>query len=466
MKQINLLKEKTKELLQNKSENYVKVFFDFLEETRAYFKKQSFFYINSLSKYPELKKSADEDFLKKIKPLFEKIFKLWKEEELKRLNENLEKYWYFDYVKKDDIFINNLEAVKYAEQRAWEFIEWINETTQKQISAIISTWIKESKDITTIASEINNVFLNYSLYRATLIAQQETAMAYSTATRKMVDSFAEDLWVDGWKRAITQKDSNVRDSHRENEAEWRIPKKQVFWTGHDNVPFGYFCRCDVSYSLVNPETWKLYENEEIDFWGGYTDEQVNKFDTTFRPFQEEFMNLWDFSWKTKQLQEKYKMNFREITIYRLFAWWTYHNLNSWFFGEKDIFFEAWIKFMFGFINKLPKYKWKIFRWHKAFNLEEFEYLDNLKIWDFYQNKHFFSSSKSKKIAIDFINKEDKWAVLFEIISKKAKFSWDFSINQPEKELLFLPNQLFKVEKIDFFENNGKIYKKIILSDLN
>lgn len=464
MKQINLLKQKTKELLQNKSENYVKVFFNFLEETRAYFKKQSFFYINSLSKYPELKKSADEDFLKKIKPLFEKIFKLWKEEELKRLNQNLEKYWYFDYVKKDDIFINNLEAVKYAEQRAWEFINWINETTQKQISAIISTWIKESKDISSIASEINNVFLNYSLYRATLIAQQETAMAYSAATRKMVDSFAEDLWVDGWKRAITQKDSNVRDSHRENEAEWRIPKKQVFWTGHDNVPFWYFCRCDVSYSLVNPETWKLYENEEIDFWGGYTDEQVERFDKNFWFLKKDFLDNLSIEWKN--FMEKYNLTLEEAIVLQSFSWNTYHSFNEWFFWKIDPNFNSWIKFLINALNKIPNYSWTIYRWHKAYDLDEFKYLDNLKIWDFYQNKHFFSSSLDVGTWIDFIKKETKWAVLFEIQTKKSKLIKDISNLVAEKELIFLPNQLFKVEKIDFFENNSKIYKKIILSDLN
>lgn len=442
MKQINLLKEKTKELLQNKSENYVKVFFDFLEETRKYFKKQSFFYINSLSKYPELKKSADEDFLKKIKPLFEKIFKLWKEEELKRLNQNLEKYWYFDYIKKDDIFLNNLEAVKYAEQRAWEFIDWINETTQKQVSAIISTWIRESKDITTIASEINNVFLNYGLYRATLIAQQETAMAYSAATRKMVDSFAEDLWVDGWKRAITQKDSNVRDSHRENEAEWRIPKKQVFWTGHDNVPFGYFCRCDVSYSLVNPETWKLYENEEIDFWGGYTDEQVERFTNSFH-------NLEDYNYKILK-KEKNFIKTKNITDQELIMLKEYTNeyytiLNDYFkrwINTEE--FKSSIKFMFWWFRKLDNYYWITYRWHKVSNKKELEEILSLKSWDIYKTKSFFSSSKSKIKSIDFTDENN---IIFKILSNKWKDIEKVSTKKEEKEVLFAPDSLFKIENI-------------------
>lgn len=464
MKQITLLKEKTEELLQNKSEKYVKVFFSFLEEVRKYFKKQSFFYINSLSNYPELKKTTDDDFLEKIKPLFEKIYNLWQKEQLEKLNENLKMYWYSDFVSKYDILIKNEEAIKYAENRAWEFIEWINQTTQKQISEIISNWIKESKDIHTIASEINNTFLNYGLFRATLIAQQETAMAYNHATRKMIDNFADDLDVEGWKRAVTQKDSSVRDSHRTNEAEWRIPKNQVFSTWHDNAPFWYFCRCDVIYSLVNPETWKLYDNEEYDFWGWYSDEQIEKFNENFWFLKKDFLDNLFIEWK--DFIKKYNLTIEEAITLQSFSWNTYHSFNEWFFWKMDWNFTSWIKFFINALNKIENSSWTFFRWHKSYTKQEMDFLDKLQIWDIYENKHFFSSSEDKETGIDFMKKEKFWAVLFEINTKKAKKIKDISNISAENEFIFIPWQTFKVEKIDFFENDNKIYKKITLSDLN
>ncbi|PZM86480.1 hypothetical protein DLH72_00860 [Candidatus Gracilibacteria bacterium] len=464
MKQITLLKEKTEELLQNKSEKYVKVFFSFLEEVRKYFKKQSFFYINSLSNYPELKKTTDDDFLEKIKPLFEKIYNLGQKKQLEKLNENLKMYGYSDFVSKYDILIKNEEAIKYAENRAGEFIEGINQTTQKQISEIISNGIKESKDIHTIASEINNTFLNYGLFRATLIAQQETAMAYNHATRKMIDNFADDLDVEGWKRAVTQKDSSVRDSHRTNEAEGRIPKNQVFSTGHDNAPFGYFCRCDVIYSLVNPETGKLYDNEEYDFWGGYSDEQIEKFNENFGFLKKDFLdNLFI---EGKDFIKKYNLTIEEAITLQSFSGNTYHSFNEGFFGKMDGNFTSGIKFFINALNKIENSSGTFFRGHKSYTKQEMDFLDKLQIGDIYENKHFFSSSEDKETGIDFMKKEKFGAVLFEINTKKAKKIKDISNISAENEFIFIPGQTFKVEKIDFFENDNKIYKKITLSDLN
>jgi hypothetical protein len=57
MKQnIILLKQKVDELVENKSKEYVEVFFDFISETKKFFKKQSLFYLAQLKEYPELKK--------------------------------------------------------------------------------------------------------------------------------------------------------------------------------------------------------------------------------------------------------------------------------------------------------------------------------------------------------------------------------------------------------------------------
>ena len=146
MKQnIILLKQKVDELVENKSKEYVEVFFDFISETKKFFKKQSLFYLAQLKEYPELKKWADDDFLKKIIPLLAKIYLLWEKEEIERLNNNLLQYWYADMLD-DNISVSSKEAYKYAEKRAWELISWINETTANQISDIISRAIKDKWD--------------------------------------------------------------------------------------------------------------------------------------------------------------------------------------------------------------------------------------------------------------------------------------------------------------------------------
>lgn len=452
--QEKLIKFKVLQLQKTESKEYSEIFVEFVELFKKYFEKQALLYIASLDNLEILEKNdSSEDFLKKLGELLEKIYNLWFSENFEEFSKNLQSYW---YEVPENIILDNKEAIEYAKNHAWELILWINQTTKNQVWEIISKWLEEKLNINEIALKIKEKFDNYSTYRASLIAQNETALAYSSASRKQNDNFTKKLWIVGRKRAVTQKDSNVRKSHFINESDWWIPKNQVYsWTWSDKAPFGFFCRCHDEYSLVNPETGLLYDDEKLIDW--YTEEQLKNFDKYF------WFNTLNKSWI--KFTEKYNLTIEEGIVLNSFSWNTFHNFNEWFFWKIDPNFNSWIKFLINALNKIPNYSWTIFRWHKAFDLDEFKYLDNLKIWDIYQNKHFFSSSLDEAIWIDFMKKETKWAVLFEIKTQKAKLIKDISNLVAEKEIIFLPNQIFKVEKIDFFENNGKIYKKIILSDL-
>ena len=458
MKQnIILLKQKVDELVENKSKEYVEVFFDFISETKKFFKKQSLFYLAQLKEYPELKKWADDDFLKKIIPLLAKIYLLWGKEEVERLNNNLLQYWYADMLD-DNISVSSKEAYKYAEKRAWELISWINETTANQISDIISRAIKDKTPINEIATKIENQFVNYSLFRSTLISQQELAMAYNEASKEQMKNFAKNLNVEWRKRAITQKDNQVRPSHRENELEGRIPRSQVFsWTGSDTAPFWFFCRCDVIYSLVNPDTGKLYEDNDVTYWGWYTDEQVENFNKIF-------WEIEDYNFKISKKERKFinskKINDKELLTLKMYSNELFTIFNDFFKKwKKTKEFNSSIKFMFWWFRKLDNFSGVSYRWHKVSDDSELEKILNLKPWDIYKTNSFFSSSKSKIKSIDFT---DKNSIIFKIISKKWKDFEKISTKKSEKEVLFLPNTLFKVESI---KNDWK-FTIIEVTDLN
>lgn len=459
-----LIKFKILQLQKTESKKYSEIFVEFVELFKKYFEKQALFYIASLDNLEILEKNDfEKDFLKKLEELLEKIYNLWVSENFEEFSKNLQSYW---YEVPENIILDNKEAIEYAKNHAWELILWINQTTKNQIWDIISKWLEEKLSINEIALKIKEKFDNYSTYRASLIAQNETALAYSSASRKQNDSFTKKLWVEGWKRAVTQKDSNVRQSHLINESDWWIPKNQVYsWTWSDKAPFGIFCRCHDEYSLVNPETGLLYDiPEDIKENGGYTDEQIDYFHKW--NFLEKFMPLNE---KNLKLKEKYWYTDEEIMIIENWSWNSYKIFtnwfkNNWFFKldseneAKRKTFNSWIKFLFWFLRKTPNFSWTVYRWHKCYT-DEYNFLKSLKVWDIYNNSAFFSSSLSKETAKNFVSESRE--VVFTINTKKAKSIMDFSTKPAEQELLFFPNTLFKVDKIENKDNILEIY----LSDL-
>ncbi|MDR1987662.1 MAG: hypothetical protein LBQ24_02635 [Candidatus Peribacteria bacterium] len=75
-KQIEILKETAEQLTSNRSEEFVSLYFDFVDFFNQYFKKQAEEYIESLKKYPELKiEKIEEKDLEEFKKLVEKAVK-------------------------------------------------------------------------------------------------------------------------------------------------------------------------------------------------------------------------------------------------------------------------------------------------------------------------------------------------------------------------------------------------------
>lgn len=454
MKQIKILKKRILEISNDYSEKYTKLYMDFIELFKDYFKKQALLYIASLDGYVELKKSIwddDKKFQKKVENLLEQIYTLWLLEATKNINLDLGKYGYDEI----DFIIDNEKAVEYAQNYAWSLIVWINETTHNQISEIITKWIKESKTIKDLALEIDKKFSSYSLYRSTLIAQQEVATAFSKAVRYQNDIWTQKLGITGWKRSITQRDSNVRPSHKDNELEGWIPKNQVYsgtWT--DIAPHSFNCRCHDEYSMVNPKNGLLYDNEEVDFWWGYTDTQIEKFNNFWKS------DIWKLSNNQKILKNKYWYSKEEIMSVFWYTWNSHININKVYRTWKiNNTFSSWIKFLYWFLRKTPNATWIFYRWVKPYSKKEFEFFKSLKVWEVYWDKAFLSTSLSKKTAKSFMLEGRK--VLFKIKSNYAKSIQKFSLKPQEKEYLFLPKTLFKVEKI---KNKDNILE-ITLKDL-
>lgn len=453
MKQIKIFKEQILELTDYNSEKYLNLYIKFVELFRDFFKKQSLKYINSLNNYVELKKIDDEEKIKQeIENLLKQIYLLWLIESSKEIDFDLFRYWYTP----ESMIINNEKAVNYAKNNSW-FFSWVNETTAKEIWEIISDWIKKGDSIQTISIAIQSKFTNYSLYRASLIAQNEVSKAYSSAVREQHDYYTEKIWIIGWKRAVTQKDSKVRPSHKINENEWWIPKNQPYsWTWDMQAPYWIFCRCHDEYSLVNPDTWLLFwEDEARDNWWGYTDEQIDNFNYWF-------VSEKPLSIKQREIQAKNWYTNEEIKVVQSYTWNAYRFFTEWFkkwwIKSEETPFFSWIKFLFWFLNKTPNTSWTFYRWHRC-KKEEFEFLKSLNPWDIYETKTFFSASLDKKTTKDFFSEKK---VRFTIKTKKAKNIMDFSITPAEEEFLFLPKTLFKVEKVE--EKNNIL--EILVSDLN
>jgi len=444
-KQICLLKTVVDDLKATKSEKFMELYFDFIEFFNVYFKNQALDYIDSLANYPELKlnkTSAEEDLQKRLKT----IFSLWQEEWHINIVWDLIKSWNTDLTGLKTI--SNEYALEYADKHSWELLLQVNDTTQKAMTQIITDGIKDSNSIDVIAWQIKDKFANYTLYRSTLIATMEVAQAYSQWEKKQYDIWGSEFWVTGFKRSITQHDESVRESHKANELAWWISRNQVYpWTWTMNAPHWFMCRCHDINSLTNPDTGYLYDDIP-----NYTQEQKDR-----------FKSIWwkpiDLTTKERELQAQYNLTSEEILSFKNLSWNSYINITNWYKASStDEVFQSWIQFLLWWLNKLPKYEWTVYRWHKT-TKSEFAYFEKFQKWDSFSYNAFLSSSKSKKVAKWFM--WDNYQVLFEIKSKKWISFEDFSLIPAEREVLFMPKTLFRIET---FEKNDKSLK-ITLIDL-
>lgn len=449
-KQAIILKTKIDELFENKSKEFIDFYIDFVSFFDEYFKRQAIEYIENLEKYPGLGLLKIEFDLDDLESKFSEIYLLWMTEWLQTNNLELLKVGAWIQL---DLLSNDFE-INYAKENAGRLIQQIDTTTQKEIWIIISNWIENSLSISEIATNIQEKFANYSLYRSTLIANQEVSQAYETGKMQNFENNKKSLWVTGWKRSITQWDDTVRPSHLQNEMDGWIPADKVFsWTGTNIAPHGIWCRCYIQYSLVNPETGELYDNTVYQ----YNEGQFEKFHDNWGDFQ----NIWiKLSENDLDIQKKYSILPEELQAIK---WYTWNSSivfkDGYKYGKWNPMFQSWIQFLLWWLNKLPRYEENVYSWYKIFYKKDYKYFANLQVWKTFYLDEFISSSKKKSIAKDFMS--DDYQLLFHIKSKKwIDISW-VSINPLEEEVIFLPKTLFVVEKINFKDN----ILEITLSDL-
>lgn len=445
--QIKKVKTIAEELSVFRSEAFMELYFDMVEFFNDYFEKQAIEYIQSLGNYPELKlnKSSNDDVEKFMKKL-SLVHMLWQSEADDSIIDDLIKVWNWA----ESITISNKYALEYAEKQAGLSLSMIDQTTSTTINSIITTGIKESQTVENIATQIKEKFADYTLYRSTLIATMEISQAYWQWEKKQYDEYTKTLWVIWYKRSATQKDSNVRESHKANEDAGWIPRDQVYpGTGTMNAPHDFMCRCHDINSITNPDTGMLYDKVP-----DYKEEQIEKLEKYFW----KLWDLWELSINEKEKIWSYSLKSEEALSLKKYSSWASDLINTWYknWSWKEQY-QGIIPFFIGALNKLPKYEWKVFRWHKT-TAKEFEKLSNLVAWDLFSYNTFFSSSKDKKIAKKFFT--DDYKVLFEIDTKKWRDISDFW-HESEKEVLFLPKTLFRIEKVENKNNILIIY----LSDL-
>ena len=149
--------------------------------------------------------------------------------------------------------IDNTEAIEWAKVHAWEMIKYIDESTQEQISGIITKSIENWDSIETLKNKIYTKFWKYNETRSALIAQQEISIAFAQWKKRQFQKYSDYYNTVGYKRNIDQGDSAVRWTHADNTAEWWIAADQEFKaTGTQEDPHDFNCRCVVEYRLTDP----------------------------------------------------------------------------------------------------------------------------------------------------------------------------------------------------------------------
>lgn len=145
-------------------------------------------------------------------------------------------------------------AVNYAKERAGELIRWVTDNVQNTMQKLVTNALTEGRTQTKLKEEIQAKFEQFTSTRSALIARQEVALANGWWRYNQFTKSAQQFGQIGRKKAYTQGDDNVRPSHRANADEWWIMATQPFQgTGSMYEPFGFNCRCRVTYLIYKPE---------------------------------------------------------------------------------------------------------------------------------------------------------------------------------------------------------------------
>lgn len=149
--------------------------------------------------------------------------------------------------------IDTTPATNYASVRAGELIKWVDESIKLEMQNIIQKSLNDWRTQQYLAEYIYDKFSQYNETRSALIAKQETNLAIAWWRYEQFEQEKVKFNADGRKKAYTQDDDNVRESHRANaDAGWILATELFPWTGSMHDPFGYNCRCRVTYRIFLP----------------------------------------------------------------------------------------------------------------------------------------------------------------------------------------------------------------------
>ncbi len=201
-----------KDLQEMRGKKYAKLFRKFVKLWAGYFDRQVDEYIAYVDNNPQMfitvqKDSASDFEDENVKQLAD-LYVLGMELQEIDVQEQLSIGLSFD--------IENKEAIEWARTRVGELISGVNETTKKEIQKIIESALLEQKSMKEIKDEIYRKFIQYSSYRANLIAVMETGNAFEQGKKVQFGKYADKFGITGYKRSKTQGDDRVRQTHKQN----------------------------------------------------------------------------------------------------------------------------------------------------------------------------------------------------------------------------------------------------------
>lgn len=165
--------------------------------------------------------------------------------------------------------VPNSAAKQYASERAAEMITGIDDTTRKEIAAIIQKGIEGGMSYDQMAKEIKAKFEQFAVpkpqqhipNRAVLVAVTEAANAYCAGNYN-TGEFLQDQGQPMMKCWRTLEDNRVSDGCKHNQQAGWIFLKDSFPSGHAHPPRFPGCRCDFFQDLLDPQALGKQYGEE------------------------------------------------------------------------------------------------------------------------------------------------------------------------------------------------------------
>ena len=129
-------------------------------------------------------------------------------------------------------------------------------------------------------------------------------------------------------------------------------------------------------------------------------------------------------------------------------------------GEDGGFLDPNLVDLKNAINKLPKYKGKVYRGVFTWSSLE-EELRSFNIGNIWMNKKIISTSKNIDIAKEFLEGDPARAYFLIIESMSGRLVGKYTPSPQEEEVIFLPNTRFKVKKIGELDSFRTVWLKEI-----